>query len=156
MMTLWKYLGMVTYWLTFPLIWIYVRISPPRSRVLVVRNGSILLVGSWLGSGKMTIPGGGINKGEAPIDAAVRELHEELGLLVTTSQLRPLGLREVTGRLNLLSRHYLFVVELESMPVIQPARLEVIHYNWTRIDELGNVNYLTTPVIDAVATWSKP
>jgi 8-oxo-dGTP pyrophosphatase MutT (NUDIX family) len=104
----------------------------------------------------MTIPGGGINKGEAPIDAAVRELHEELGLLVTTSQLRPLGLREVTGRLNLLSRHYLFVVELESMPVIQPARLEVIHYNWTRIDELGNVNYLTTPVIDAVATWSKP
>lgn len=66
----------------------------PRQRLaayaLVVREGQILLCqlsehtplpGSW------TLPGGGVDHGEHPRDAVVREVHEETGLDVALGRL---------------------------------------------------------------------
>lgn len=58
--------------------------------VVVVRDGQMLLTrvspvgfppGAW------ALPGGGVDHGESPAEAAVRELHEETGLVATSPRL---------------------------------------------------------------------
>jgi 8-oxo-dGTP diphosphatase len=63
----------------------------PRERatlLFVVRDGQILLIlkKRGLGSGKVNGPGGRIDPGESPLDCALREVREELGV-------RPTGVR---------------------------------------------------------------
>ena len=48
-----------------------------RATVVLVRNGRVLLVSDE--TGMFLMPGGGIEPGEQPMAAAVRELHEENG-----------------------------------------------------------------------------
>jgi len=66
--------------------------GPPEREVtrigayaLCVDNGRILLTriapGYWSGVGEWTLPGGGLEFGEAPRDGALRELTEETGLV---------------------------------------------------------------------------
>ena len=47
--------------------------------VVIVRDGAVLLVRFTRG-GRWTLPGGGLDHGEDPRDAAVREVAEETGL----------------------------------------------------------------------------
>ena len=55
---------------------------------VVVRDGSVLLA-RWIGSDppRWTLPGGGLDHGEDPRDAAVREVEEETGYRVELRQL---------------------------------------------------------------------
>ena len=59
--------------------------------LFVVRDGRVLLIRKkrGLGAGKINGPGGRIEPGEAPVDAAVRETQEELG--VTPQQVTQSG-----------------------------------------------------------------
>ncbi|WP_416970373.1 NUDIX domain-containing protein [Streptomyces sp. 4F14] len=60
--------------------------SPPRRRIGAVvvvldQEDRVLLVQPTYKSGKWQLPGGGAQAGEAPTDAAARELAEETGLV---------------------------------------------------------------------------
>jgi 8-oxo-dGTP diphosphatase len=59
--------------------------------VFVIRGGSILLIDKkrGLGAGKVNAPGGRLEPGETPVEAAVREVQEELR--ITPTGLRPGG-----------------------------------------------------------------
>ncbi|MBL8158629.1 NUDIX hydrolase [bacterium] len=48
-------------------------------RVLLIRDGRVLLVRHWYAPGVMMLPGGGIKRGEKAEDAARREIKEETG-----------------------------------------------------------------------------
>lgn len=68
-------------------------VSPPIEVAAVVLyrpNGEILTVRK-AGTGKFMFPGGKHREGEAPVDAAVRELAEETGLTVRAEDLEHLG-----------------------------------------------------------------
>ncbi len=60
----------------------------PRDRatlLFVVRDGEILLIRKkrGLGAGKINGPGGRLEAGESPLDAAIREVEEEVGITPT-------------------------------------------------------------------------
>jgi ADP-ribose pyrophosphatase YjhB (NUDIX family) len=60
------------------------RVTRVAAYALCVDDGRILLCriapGYWSGVGEWTLPGGGLDFGEAPRDGALRELAEETGL----------------------------------------------------------------------------
>ena len=84
----------IVYWLTWPLSGLYLHNSS-RVRVLVVRGNEVLLVKSSYGSRRWSLPGGGVDRGESCMSAAVRELAEETGLDIDRSDLTMLGAARV-------------------------------------------------------------
>ena len=65
----------------------YVRNS---ARSIIIRNGKIAMVHS-LKYDYYKFPGGGIENGEAPIDAMMRETREEAGLIVIQESVKEYG-----------------------------------------------------------------
>jgi 8-oxo-dGTP diphosphatase len=62
--------------------------SSPRARVVVVENGRVALIKRVReGQTYFLFPGGGVERGETPEQAAVREAREELGVEVELSEL---------------------------------------------------------------------
>ncbi len=67
--------------------WSTWRAVDPATLVFVIRDGQILLIRKkrGLGAGKVNGPGGRLEAGETPLEAAIREVQEEL--LVTPTGL---------------------------------------------------------------------
>lgn len=62
--------------------------QPPVSTAIIVHNGRVLMARRRQQEGKLlwAFPGGGIEAGETPEEAAVREVAEEVGLEVEASK----------------------------------------------------------------------
>ncbi len=85
-------------------------------KVLMIRQ-SYRRVPSW--------PGGGIRRGEAPRDAALRELREELGLVVSPDALTPA--MEVRAVWDFLHDHvWIFEMKLSEAPIFHLDNREVV------------------------------
>ncbi len=88
------------------------------ANVLLVREGKVLLSRrqnkGW-GDGMLCIPGGHVEPGETPAEAAVRELKEELGMRIDSKELNFLCIeaRQSPGR-NYLST--IFTLETGQEP----------------------------------------
>src|SRR5689334_23083666 len=61
------------------------------SAALIVRSDGHTLLCRKADTAMFMQPGGKLEPGETPVEALVRELEEELGLVVTPSDLAPLG-----------------------------------------------------------------
>lgn len=91
-----------------------------RAAVLAVKDDSFLLV-QERGRSDYSLPGGGIERGEPSLLAAVRELYEETRL--KASSVRYIG--DINGRRAL---HYVFVAEVYGE--IRLQRKEIGGYRW--------------------------
>lgn len=126
-----------------------------RVRVLVVAEGKTLLQRSSFGHQKWSIPGGGIDKGETSVDAAKRELGEEVGIVVPGSQLKVLGeLRlPVNKRWPMLNLTF-FVVEFKKTQEPQiTRRYEILDARWFQLENLPEDCSKT--VHQALKLWKK-
>lgn len=96
-------------------------LRPERSRraarVIVIADGAVLLLTDTdpglPGSRWWVTPGGGIDPGETAVEAAVREVAEELGLVVeATALVGPVAVREVVHGYSdqILRQHETFFV----------------------------------------------
>ena len=96
-----------------------------RATAVVIRNGRVLLVRGRGRAEEFMMPGGGIDPGETPMSAAVRELHEETALAAT--RIEPLFVWE-----SAIQRHHAFRVETAGEVEMGPEIGEFIW--WDRRD----------------------
>jgi 8-oxo-dGTP pyrophosphatase MutT (NUDIX family) len=102
-------------------------------RVLVVRENQVLLVTHWHAPWVWLLPGGGVDKGESPQDAAVREVVEETGL-----RIRSLGGLVGTYRGRWGARDKVavyFARDFDGSLALAPS-LEIMGRSWFDMDHL--------------------
>lgn len=121
--------GRVFYWLMWPAWYVYFRVTPRRSRILITSGSEVLLVRGWLGTGEYELPGGGGRYGESPAKAALRELREELGLILRESDLTPLCEGEYR-RHGIRIRYVTFKASLHGKRRLRPRRFEIADACW--------------------------
>lgn len=144
-------IGRVLYWLLWPVLWLYLRGSE-RTRVIVVSQGKVLFVKAWLGSGSWSLPGGGLLHDENPYNGAVRELHEETGILVMASNLRSLGTFWASQN-GLRFLCHGFVLELSKSPKVSPRTIEIVANAWTTASQRRTM-VIERASREVLTTWS--
>lgn len=77
----------LAYYLLFPFFGLYLHNSE-RVQVIITHNQELLLQKSLVGPQHWGFPGGGVDRNEDPLDAAVREVYEEVGLRLSPDQLK--------------------------------------------------------------------
>jgi 8-oxo-dGTP pyrophosphatase MutT (NUDIX family) len=84
--------------------------------------------------GEISFPGGRLDAGETPIDAALREAHEEVGLDPSA----PAIVGELDHLNTIVSRSYIvpIVSVLDRRPELRPQTAEVDRVFWTPVSEL--------------------
>ncbi len=136
------------YVLTFPITGMLLHNSR-RVRVLVVYKNKILLQKSSVGTQKWSVPGGGIEKGEDPIAAAIRETKEETGVTLTEKNIKCLGEQRVSSRKRWpMVAMVFYVAKLDTMqePVITRP-LEILDVQWFSRSAVPAVHSKTLDII---------
>ena len=121
----------------------------------LVPAGGRLLLTRYAGSGRWSLPGGGIDHGEQPIDAVHREVHEETGLRLADARLTAVDSIHFTGHAPdgaLEDFHAVRIVYRGSVPIdAEPAVVEVDGstdaVQWWPADELPRLTPLAERVL---------
>lgn len=151
MSKLWQLIGQVVFWLSWPALFIYIRGSR-RTRVLLVHNDKALLVKNWMGRGKWALPGGGAHAGESMVEALVREVREELGIMLSTGDCVSYGLRTFAKR-RLHFEYELYMVELGELPTLKLQWLEIADAQWFTRTEIETWVHQSPEVSEALLIW---
>lgn len=126
-------LGRMAFWASWPVLYIYMRGSR-RTRVLVVCADEILVVKHWLGRDFWQLPGGGLHKKEDVVVGAARELREETGITVSTTDLRHLGSQQTTV-VNIPLIHEYVLLQVGAKPTVTMQKLEIRNYTWLHVED---------------------
>ena len=142
-----KKLGKIAYRIISPIMLYLPIFRRPRTRVAVVLNErEILLVKNWLGHQRWTLPGGGIKRGEKPVEAAVRELWEETGLRLNPAELVFLGHMTNPEPPKAVMAFRVDLKDLDSAVAIPAhSRHEIIDLAWHPLENLPADH---SPVVD--------
>lgn len=131
--------------------------TKPGGVACIVRDlhGCLLMgirTGKGNGAGKWALPGGKIDKGETPGEAAVRELYEETGISAHVVRIGPI--------VRIPERAWRHVaVFLEMDPPVQAPRdtEELVHVSWTPLYSYIRENLFTPSavILDAIEKEGK-
>ncbi len=135
MQKLWVLSGRIAYWLSWPLLFLYLQRSE-RTRVLVVCGDEVLVVRGWLGNGRWCLPGGGIHRNELPKDGAVRELMEETGIEANATDLQFIFSRKSTQKHGPGFKMHIYALTLANKPKLLKQKLEITHILWMKKRDL--------------------
>ena len=149
----WRYVGILLFWLFWPLLIIYLGRSE-RTRLLMVCGDEVLLVRPWLGTNHWALPGGGLHVGESPLDGVIREVHEETGIRLQPGDIQPLFSAPYKFRGFRYLGHY-FVTELPRKPALKKQRLEVAEAAWIKHKKLTPKN-AHPDTLTTVTAWFEP
>ncbi len=126
-----KLIMRILFWLLWPLIWVYAPLRT-RSRVLVVCGDEFLVVKAYFGGGSWQLPGGGVGFGESASSASVRELKEEVSIVV--SDVKPLVSLATYKEYGLFMRYVIFLSVIKTKPLVVNNK-EIIESKWLPIND---------------------
>lgn len=119
--------------------------------MLVTYGDKVLLVKGTLSSGKWTLPGGGVHRGERAAAAASRELQEETGIKIAPDELVTLG-REIAHEDDGLSFMCNYFRAQATGELRVKNSLEILDAKWFDCDDLKNT--ATQKVVNrAIELW---
>lgn len=127
--------GIIAFWLSWPFLYVYLK-RGERTRVLLVAGDHVLLIRTWHGTGEWSLPGGGARAHEELHDAAVRELEEEVGIVLEPQQLIRLNKKTHSEYKLTFSCHY-FYAQLPEQVHARPRLPEVLDVKWVPLAEIG-------------------
>jgi 8-oxo-dGTP pyrophosphatase MutT (NUDIX family) len=134
------YVGLRVYWFTTrPVV---------HGVKCVLTNGHrVLLVRHSYGPREWVFPGGSIKRREQPVDAARREMAEELGLTIDDWE----SLGEVRGRMHhRRDRLHCFQAEVGDARLVLDHR-ELVAADWFAGDELpANIGHYVGPILERI------
>jgi len=124
---------------------------PVVAAALIDGGGSVLVQQRPPGkqmAGLWEFPGGKIEPGERPETALVRELHEELGIVVDTAALTPVTFASAT----LGERHLVLLLYVCRHWSGNPQPLDAVAIRWVTLDEMRLLDMppADLPFIDAL------
>ena len=108
-----------------------------KNRVLLVKRSKRLKVGPGL----WQLPGGKLEPGEVPSEAALREIQEELGLVLEEDDLQPvtsIHSQSLGDREGDPIQIHLFYYELAAIPGTLPLEDSIDRVQWVPFSELEN------------------
>ena len=107
------------------LAWWYVRRPSIQGAYVAVWHGRRVLMIRNSYRNRDSLPAGGLRRGETPLDAAVRELDEEVGIAATPAQLAYHG--EILTETQYAKDHaHFFELRCAAEPVVRIDRREVV------------------------------
>lgn len=120
----------------------------PRSRVVVYdERGHILLIQGVFEKNSWSLPGGGVNRREGLAEAAIRELSEEVGVSLSTSDIEMLFSVKSHSHEEWVFKAY---IDSSDLPEASPSRFEVKDMKWFPADNLPEVNSLSRKILDDI------
>ena len=140
--------GRMVFWAGWPVLWIYL-LRSTRTRIVVEYDGKILVLKNRLNNDRWSLPGGGLHRGEDPTNGVVRELYEETGITIKTTDVAEIS----RGKINHRGLRYSvvsFCAKLVNSPVLNIQRLEVAEASWLMPEDLdiSNTSYDAMMIID--------
>lgn len=115
-----------------PALWVYLRASGKRTRVLLICDDEFLVVKGWLGIGDWALPGGGLHNGENSLQGLIREVQEETGIALYEKNVRFLWSGQHSDK-GIRYDYDCFEVKLDKKPTIKLQRYEIAEYAWVPI-----------------------
>ena len=125
--------------LFYRLFW--VRRSRRALVLLIDPEQRFFLTKNWMGNGRWRLPGGGLHKGESFIEAAQREILEEIGISLTADHLQILGqVKTRSGQVRRVVYSYHLPrplsVSLNRVEIVAGAWFDRVELAGARIDSL--------------------
>lgn len=138
MKNLWIFCGRVVFWLSWPALKIRLLLTK-RARAVIIYKDEVLVVRSWLGNSKWTLPGGGLEVGEEALQALIREVKEEVGIGLKPKDCKNLG-DFAYNSTGLRYAYTLYAVKLKDKPMLTPSKTEIVAFEWIKLNNLSTVN----------------
>jgi 8-oxo-dGTP diphosphatase len=110
-----------------------------RVRIVIINEfNQVLLVQNSIGDASWTLPGGGIEKHEQAIETAARELHEELDIKLSPSQLTYVTLIDSTSVKGLPYKAPLLYARVlqDSVDASRRQVFEIKNVEWVDVNNL--------------------
>lgn len=146
-------IGVLAFFTAWPLFFVYLRRSE-RTRVILHDEGKVLVVRNWVSDGTWQLPGGGLHPRENVIAGALREVHEETGIMLEQRQLRFVAEREYR-RYGHRFRFHVFVTQGFDASQMHRQAHEISRIEW--IDHRALTPQNASPdTLLALEAWLEP
>lgn len=133
-----KFLGRALFIILLPLVRLFIR-HTSRAYVIIESRNQVLMAKGWFGRQLWQLPGGGASRKETNLQAAVRELKEETGLVIDPALCQPvISGRWQTDRLG--HSYEIFYCRMAEPLPVKTRRPELIDCRWIHTYELSQDN----------------
>ncbi len=122
---------------------------------IIINKKNELLTVRKFGSTYYQLPGGKIENGERPVDTLIRELEEELGIILKEEQCSFLTVHEAqaVNEKGKTVRGFVFKCESLDTDIVGVAQAEIEEVRWVKPEETSTVNLANLLKQIAIPIW---